>query len=395
MRQHISNNGDSRNVNLSCSRSRSSTVARRGAGRRAQLTSREADTRRKLGQKSRLRMSHAQNDARYVATGRMLALAANPDADEELRQMNRGKRGRPYKYADSLIMSLAIFRSFCGLSYRVCEGFAGATLGAGSAPDFVTIWERMAGVEVSIRDNVASARGRNGVLNMSIDGTGISPGARSEYIRFRHKVSHGFIRFVLVVDTDTREILSFGITDEKTGEAPQFEGLAREALDNAGIGADGRVEEPQTAGRAPRDGRRPKAVMRADGGFDSHRIFDLCAKLGITPYIRVGPNSATRSRGVGRARTSAVLDQLGGGIRDPRKFAYLTGGEKEANRRRWKERVDYGTRWLVEIVISSFKRLFGDFVRAVRWENVVQEMSLKVDVYNRMLRVHREAVATT
>lgn len=117
----------------------------------------------------------------------------------------------------------------------------------------------MSGVEVSIRYNVASARGRNGVLNMSIDGTGISPGARSEYIRFRHKVSHGFIRFVLMVDTDTREILSFSITDEKTGEAPQFEGLAREALDNAGVGADGRgEEEPERASeRAPRGGGRP------------------------------------------------------------------------------------------------------------------------------------------
>ena len=97
--------------------------------------------------------------ALYVATGHMLALAASPDADEELRQMNRGKRSRPYKYTDSRIMSLAIFRSFCGLSYRVCEGFAGATLGAGSAPDFVTIWERMAKVEVSIRGSIESAKG--------------------------------------------------------------------------------------------------------------------------------------------------------------------------------------------------------------------------------------------
>ncbi|MCE2498723.1 MAG: transposase, partial [Nitrosopumilaceae archaeon] len=192
-------------------------------------------------------------------------------------------------------------------------------------------------------------------------------------------------RFVLVVDTDTREILSFSITDEKTGEVPQFERLTREALENAGVGAGARGEKPgQAAGRAPRDGGT-KVAMRADGGFDSHRIFDLCANLGITPYIRVGPNSATRSRGVGRARTNVVLDQLGGGIRDPREFAMLTADEKEANRRKWKERVRYGERWLVEIVISSFKRLFGDFVRAVRWENVVQEMNLKVHIYNRML----------
>lgn len=52
-------------------------------------------------------------------------------------------------------------------------------------------------------------------------------------------------------------------------------------------------------------------------------------------------------------------------------------------------------RWLVEIVISSFKRLLRGFVRAVRWENVVQEMNLKVDIYSRMLGVHREVMAMT
>lgn len=78
----------------------------------AQLTGRKGTgARKKPGQGSRLWMPRAQNDARYVTTGRMLALAANPDYDEEeLRRMDRGKRGRLYKYADSLIMSLAIFR---------------------------------------------------------------------------------------------------------------------------------------------------------------------------------------------------------------------------------------------------------------------------------------------
>ena len=44
-------------------------------------------------------------------------------------------------------------------------------------------------------------------------------------------------------------------------------------------------------------------------------------------------------------------------------------------------------------MISSFKRLFGDSVRAVRWKYVAQEMAPRVDIYNRLLRVQREAVA--
>ena len=73
-----------------------------------------------------------------------------------------------------------------------------------------------------------------------------------------------------------------------------------------------------------------------------------------------------------------------GGIRDPRKFAGPTGDEKEANRKKWKERVDYGMRWLVEIAPPSFRRLFGDLVRAVRWYSVVQKSNLRVNAYSRM-----------
>ena len=56
------------------------------------------------------------------------------------------------------------------------------------------------------------------------------------------------------------------------------------------------------------------------------------------------------------------------------------------------EMIRYGA-WLAEIVISSFKRLFGDSVRAVRWRYVVQEVALKVDLYNKLLQVKREVIA--
>ncbi len=86
-------------------------------------------------------------------------------------------------------------------------------------------------------------------------------------------------------------------------------------------------------------------AMRADGGFDSREIFRLCRLPGITPYIRIGHNATTRSQGVSRDRGLAALDQLGGGITDPAKFARLTKDEREANRREWRKRVRYGKRW--------------------------------------------------
>ena len=87
----------------------------------------------------------------------------------------------------------------------------------------------------------------------------------------------------------------------------------------------------------------------------------------------------------------AVLEQLGGGA-GPRAFASMTDAERMANQEKWKKNTGYGRRWLVEIVFSSFKRIFGSAVHAIRMENIAKEVALKVFVYNRMIDVAREAM---
>ncbi len=369
-------------------------------------------------------MTNAQNDARYLAVGRMIYPKKNPDHDDELKRANKKKNGHPYRYAESTILALATMRAFCGLSYRILEGFATEALGTEYVPSFSQIQKRMKTVKVSIKDDLITAQGKKSALHLAPDGTGLSPSKRSEYIRYRHKVQHGFIRFVIVVDTDTREILSFSVTDERIGEAPQFEELTCTALENCGIDVADRINqaeksnEDQSACQKADDPEHPiadsqkdeddmqeyqslnnelldelKIVVRADGGFDSRKIFALCKKLKIKPCIRIKHNANTRSDGVSRDRTLAAIDQLGGGVSDPKKFAHLTKEEREANRKVWKKRVQYGKRWIVEIVISSIKRLFGDSVSAVTWENIIQEINLKVHIYNKMLQVQRRAIA--
>ena len=53
-------------------------------------------------QKSRLHMTHAQNDARYIERGKMMHLTLPDHTDEELNQMNDCKNGHPYVYADNI-----------------------------------------------------------------------------------------------------------------------------------------------------------------------------------------------------------------------------------------------------------------------------------------------------
>ena len=51
--------------------------------------------------------------------------------------------------------------------------------------------------------------------------------------------------------------------------------------------------------------------------------------------------------------------------------------------KKWKDSVSYGKRWIVETVFSCIKRIFdGEYVTAIRLENIVKEILLKVSLYN-------------
>ena len=41
---------------------------------------------------------------------------------------------------------------------------------------------------------------------------------------------------------------------------------------------------------------------------------------------------------------------------------------------KWKDSVSYGQRWIVETVFSCIKRMFGEYVTAIRLENMIKEI---------------------
>jgi transposase len=52
------------------------------------------------------------------------------------------------------------------------------------------------------------------------------------------------------------------------------------------------------------------------------------------------------------------------------------------NLENWKDSVSYGKRWIVETVFSCIKRMFGEYITAIRFENMVKEIILKASLYN-------------
>jgi hypothetical protein len=51
----------------------------------------------------------------------------------------------------------------------------------------------------------------------------------------------------------------------------------------------------------------------------------------------------------------------------------------------WKDGVGYGSRWSVESVFSCMARMFGEYVRARKYSNMVREMVITTNLYNRLV----------
>lgn len=392
-------------------------------------------------------------DAKYIAQGRAMHIKYDKSWEDEVQKMNRGKVGRPYKYAHSMMFFAAMCRSVIDTGYRQCEGLLKESWGDERAPSYATIWQR-AGKTLPrfIKDSTFEPP-KDGVVRLAADSTGMKMGNRGEWLRVMWNVNRGFFKMHVLVDLDTRRILAFSMSDVNGGDGQRLHGLLKEVLAKyaGGIplpepiaelvvdamsdgapksggrqtlmdrwlhhdGEDGdkakpepkSPEGPDTA-RAKPDEYDPKTKgaaeeladakkrledmniqveMRADGGYDSREAFSLLSHLGITPIIRVRINSGTRSKGVDRSRTMAVLDQLGGkGDCTNYELHRMRNEERRANQKEWKGDVRYGLRWIVEIVISAFKRVFGESVRARTPYTAYVEIATKVAAYNRNLDI--------
>jgi hypothetical protein len=44
--------------------------------------------------------------------------------------------------------------------------------------------------------------------------------------------------------------------------------------------------------------------------------------------------------------------------------------------------VNYGQRWIVETVFPCIKRIFGEYVTAIKFKNMIKEIMLKASLYN-------------
>ena len=70
----------------------------------------------------------------------------------------------------------------------------------------------------------------------------------------------------------------------------------------------------------------------------------------------------------------------------------MTNEGRRVNQKEWKKDAGYGLRWMVEIIMSTFKRVSGESVRALTPRTAFIEVATKVAAYNRNPDIGDEAI---
>ena len=300
----------------------------------------------------------------------------------------------PLQYSDSWIHAITTIGHCLGMNLRGCEGMTATSFGDGmDCPDFTTLCRRINSQSTSIKKWLSESESDDIVIELIPDELNwYHQLGANMCVCVVHKLRRGFLRLTIIINKKTLEIVAYKLTDDKIREATVFEEILEDTLVNLGVESNERcrmVSEQKNSLHKTYQ----RIGITADGAYDSKEIFSVCKNLDIDTKIRVRTNSTCSSGEDNKTRNESVLDQLGGDNATPAKLAKMDNKKREANRGKWKKRVKFSLRWLVEIVISAFKRIYGDSVRSKKMQNIRQEIK-QIYTHNMMLRMGWDVIAS-
>jgi hypothetical protein len=272
--------------------------------------------------------------------------------DTELKEMNKDKVGEPFHYPNTFLLLLGYAKVYFHLPYRQTEGIAqGHAKGkVPSIPDFTTISRRINKLDIQIKEDNKDEEFEDEYIVIAMDSTGIKVTNRGQWMQDKWNVrKKGYLKIHIAVNVKSKKILSIKVTDEHVHDSKALPELVEDII---------KSNKKITIGK-----------LFADGAYEGNDIFRyLSADNGILPCIKVRKNARVRWKKGNFLRNLSVLTQRN-------------------DLQRWKDSVSYGQRWIVETVFSVIKRMFGEYVYSVRLKNMIQEMTLKASLYNKMISI--------
>jgi hypothetical protein len=267
--------------------------------------------------------------------------------DNELAAMNKGKRGKPFAFPESLISLQGVWHQW--IDYRGVEGITRKMAEHGIVPihnDFSTINRRVNKLDI------AFALPRSGNVSVACDGTGMKFENGGEHrARLYGKKKRRHIRVIITANPFTKELLDCDVS-----------------VDGEGLSEPDFAEESMRHMQA--EGLQVTKFW-GDGGFDDKDLFGFLEANCIEPAIPTQKNAVLSGNDT---------------LRDKEVMA-----RKKLGYKKWAKKRKYGQRWTgTEGIFSAVKRKFGENTRAHDAENVCHEAKMKLWAYEAM-----KAYATT
>ena len=274
----------------------------------------------------------------------------------ELDRMNEGKEGKPFVFPNSFILVIGYIRYSFHLPYRQTEGIIKATGKRlpSNSPSYGHICKRINKPNIDIKRCKTVDDDDGDYIIVSIDSTGIKVTNRGQWMseKWNKQSKRGYLKIHVAVNTKTKEILALKVTDEKIHDGKMLRKLVNPVLDSS-------------------SSREPHKIkinsLLADGAYDSNPNFRYLEDKKIKPGIKVRKNSVVSPRNY-RLRNKEAIRQT-------------------KDLLKWKKKRKYGYRWMAETAFSSIKRMFGEHASATRFQNMVEEMVIKVSLYNLFRRI--------
>lgn len=254
--------------------------------------------------------------------------------NDELKEMNKGKRGAPYKFPESFIKYMAILHQF--IDYRGLEGIARKLADYGLIPyfsDFTTLWNRIH----DLKPYLYLPKYKE--LEIATDGTGLKSSNAGEYRleKYGNKRKKKFIMVVITADVRTKKLLGISVYVEGRGNSESK--IAEKHIKNL------------------KEKRYKISKFYGDGAYDNNKMFNIISEIGGEPAIKIRKNArGSHYWHKGKARRRAVKEY------------------KELGYKEWSKKKEYGKRWNgTEGINSSVKRKFGENMVSKLPENLICE----------------------
>lgn len=268
--------------------------------------------------------------------------------NDTLNQMNQGKRGRPFIYPVNFIQWASVIHCIFALPFRQMEGFLrklSAFVLRDLAADYTTLFRRTSQFSFVLADTIMQS---SDDVVVAVDSTGVKVTNRGEWMREKWRVHRGWIKVHVVVDTQTKEILSIEVTNETvTDDKPC-------------------IPLVDSAGKTKPEKRIVKVL--GDGAYDRRHIFNEFEKRDIESGVKIRSNASRQSNG-SPYRAECAREQQDKGYKP------------------WSKEVGYGKRWAVEGVFSAVKRIFGESVKSTSIQGMYHEVMQKYCIYNILINI--------